>query len=144
MRGLIYILTALLVYMLVSDNPFLHGGLASQIAKNKSFSFKPNFESVSYELDFKGKRFRFVGKTNIPDSTKLVFSITRVGSFGYTNFSIVKRGKFSSGWFSLKDTEMGNFDFEIVSVYVDFQPEEVKEIFGLNGVNLVGEYGCVA
>ena len=83
-----------------------------------------------------GDRPTVIGKTNLPNSMKLMVTITRAGnSYMAQGEAVVSDGQFRVGPFSKKGSPLdpGTYQVEVSSPLAQLQPQSVRTIIGKNG-----------
>jgi hypothetical protein len=105
-------------------------------------------EKIDVAIDFQAIKntrgdIRISGKTNLPESTKLLMSIQLVEKLGSIDslrqgVLSVTNGNFQSVW--CQNLENGKYRIKLMLKTSGAQPESVNEILGLDGENLMGQY----
>jgi hypothetical protein len=89
-----------------------------------------------------GRKFKIAGKTNLPNETKLYFSVRTTKTRAYTKDGLtgVQNGHFETPEFSSNDADLPSGEYYIVvrTESPKYQPESVRRIIGENGEELKG------
>lgn len=114
-----------------------------QISEFKSTKLKPFSEGVDFVVEpiFKDRKVQFIGKTNLPDESDIMFTLKRTG-YDYTvqDKTKVAIGEFKSLPMGGNNLESGDYELEISTPYAFVQSNKVSEIIGKDGENLKGKY----
>lgn len=86
-------------------------------------------------------RVEFIGKTNLPDETEIMVTLTNYNGYKGQDETYIQDGSFTAGPFSDKDFALpnGTYNVRITTPIARLQPDSVKKILGDKGVNLVGD-----
>jgi hypothetical protein len=105
--------------------------------------FSDGVDFVIETLSTQDNKIYFIGKTNLPDGTKLMFQLDNkdlnyIGQCTATvEKGIFKSEHFSNGGNPLKP---GEYKLEVLTPIAAVQPNSIREIVGPNGENYKGQY----
>ncbi|CAM5206346.1 hypothetical protein UACE39S_01728 [Ureibacillus acetophenoni] len=86
-------------------------------------------------------KVEFIGKTNLPDETEIMITLTNDNGYTAQDKRSIQDGSFTSGPFSNRKSALhnGTYNVKITTPTASVQTESVKKIIGDKGVNLVGD-----